>query len=198
MRQYADKGYMQPTTVSSTSDDQYVILHFKIFKSDDTSKLKIRVVLDASSKCANSRSRNDELFTGPKLQNDIQTILLRFRLHPIVFTCNIQQMYRQILIQPSDRNVQLIRWRFNTELPIQTYQLNTVTYGVFSVPFLAIRVLHKLAEDYKETFSLASEVVFNNFYVDDVQGRGESIDQCIKLKDELIALLNKAGMKLHK
>ncbi|KAG8238009.1 hypothetical protein J437_LFUL015287 [Ladona fulva] len=37
--------------------------------------------------------------------------------------------------------------RTNTNLPLGEYNLTTVTYGVASAPYLAIRTLQKLVED---------------------------------------------------
>ncbi|GFY21112.1 DUF1758 domain-containing protein [Trichonephila clavipes] len=55
--------------------------------------------------------RNDSLTTKLRvLQPDI-FILVRFRVNEIAFTADIKQMYRQILIDPGDRNLQKIVWR---------------------------------------------------------------------------------------
>lgn len=50
-------------------------------------------------------SINDILHTGPKLQNNLAVVLMRWRFFRIVFCADIEMMYRQINID--DRDVDL-------------------------------------------------------------------------------------------
>ncbi|XP_035218435.1 uncharacterized protein LOC118191710 [Stegodyphus dumicola] len=101
---------------------------------------KLRVVFDASCKTSNGKSLNSILGVGPKLQRDIFEILLNFRFPEIVFSADIEKMYRQVLVSDEDRNYQQILWRFNPNEEIRTYKLNTVTYGLAPASFLATRM----------------------------------------------------------
>lgn len=159
---------------------------------------KLRVVFDASARDSKGNSLNDTLHVGPKLQNDIGSILLRFRLHPFALTCDVKQMYRQILITDEHRPYQFIRWTFSPQEPIQTFQLNTVTYGVSSSPFLAIRSLLQLAEEGRNEYPLASKVLNHCLYVDDIVCSMSSIDKAEQLKRELTQLLGKGCFELRK
>jgi hypothetical protein len=86
---------------------------------------------------------------GPKLQNDLFDIIIRFRTHQYVFTADINKMYRQIIVADQHRKYQTILWRESPDIPIREYQLATVTYGLNCAPFLAIRCLQQLAEEEK-------------------------------------------------
>ncbi|XP_060823984.1 uncharacterized protein LOC132911379 [Bombus pascuorum] len=88
-------------------------------------------------------SLNDRLHTGPKLQEDLLDILLRFRSHQYVLTGDVEKMYRQFLVRPEDRKFQQILWR-NDKGEVDTYQLNTVTFGLSAAPYLAIRIRHRI------------------------------------------------------
>ncbi|GBL81079.1 hypothetical protein AVEN_83151-1 [Araneus ventricosus] len=44
-------------------------------------------------------------------------------------------------------------------------QLLTVTYGTACAPFLAMRTLHQLAQDYEKSFPDTAKVIRENFYV---------------------------------
>ncbi|GFS73653.1 DUF5641 domain-containing protein [Trichonephila clavipes] len=59
------------------------------------------------------------------LQLDLFTILVKFRLNEIAFSADIQQMYRQILIDQEDQNFQRIVWRESKDSPIREYKLCT-------------------------------------------------------------------------
>ncbi|GFQ71488.1 retrovirus-related Pol polyprotein from transposon 17.6 [Trichonephila clavata] len=96
--------------------------------------------------------------SGPKTQ-DLICNLLRFRFHNIAVTTDIKMMYRQVNILPEDRDFQRIFWRNSRENKIQTFLLNTVTYGTTSAPYLAIRVLKQLAFDEKVNFTKTTDIV---------------------------------------
>ncbi|XP_044751671.1 uncharacterized protein LOC123311669 [Coccinella septempunctata] len=183
--------------LASSLNDSYFIPHHCVVKPDSSST-KLRVVFDASAKVMDNPSLNDCLLTGPKLQADIVTILLRFRTHKYVFTADIRQMYRQILVDPVHRKYQRILWRFSPSDPVECYELNTVTYGVSSAPFLALRTLHKLADDEETSFSLAARILRDDVYVDDVVSGSDDLQGSINLRDDLIALLGRGGFELRK
>jgi len=90
---------------------------------------------------------NDTLLVGPTVQQDLYSVVLRFRTYQIAFTADIAKMYRQVRIHEDDRKLQRILWRSSTEEPLRTNELSTVTYGTASAPYLATRCLHQLAED---------------------------------------------------
>ncbi|XP_050309968.1 uncharacterized protein LOC126745949 [Anthonomus grandis grandis] len=171
--------------------------HHCVLKPDSIST-KLRVVWDASAKGPKGLSLNDILLPGPKLQNDLSSLLLIFRLYPIVFIADIRRMFLQILITPEHRKFQRILWRFSTKGPIREYELNTVTFGVSSSPFLAIRTLNELAEREKENFPNASRILKQNTYIDDVLGFSPSISSALDLQRELIDLLKSGGFQLAK
>ena len=56
------------------------------------------MVFDASAKSSNGVSLNDTLLVGPTIHPPLIDMLLRFRLHRIVFTADadVSKMYRAI------------------------------------------------------------------------------------------------------
>ncbi|XP_047996324.1 uncharacterized protein LOC125234163 [Leguminivora glycinivorella] len=197
MREYAETGHMslcegEPNDYASGS---YIIPHHGIFKKDSD---KIRVVFDASCASTNGVALNDCLHAGPKLQRDIAEIICRFRLHRYVFTTDIRMMFRQILIAEEDRRFQLIFWRESPDLPLRVYRLNTVTYGMKSSPYLAIRTLRQLADDEEMQFPAAAQLLRSSVYMDDILGGADSIEDAGKLKQELTDLLRSGGFEFSK
>lgn len=81
--------------------------HHAVFKNA-SSTTKIRVVFDASSKTDTGVSLNDILMVGPTLQQDLISILIKFRIWQYVLTGDVAKMYRQILIDESQRKLQRI------------------------------------------------------------------------------------------
>ena len=73
-----------------------------------------------------------------------------------------------------------------------------LTFGVTSSPFLASSVLRQVADDYKEEFPLAAEIVHSTFYVDDCLTGASSLSEALNIREQLNSLLSKSGMTLRK
>ncbi|GFV79153.1 DUF1758 domain-containing protein [Trichonephila clavipes] len=74
----------------------------------------------------------------------------------------------QILINPGHRNLQMILWKDSVDGPVQTYKLNTVTYGTTCAAYLASRTIQQLARDEGEHYPLAASVTIRDIYMDDI------------------------------
>ncbi|XP_075155891.1 uncharacterized protein LOC142229231 [Haematobia irritans] len=101
-------------------------------------------------------------------------------------------MYRKILVNPEHRSFQRVLFRRNPNESVQDYQLDTVTFGVNCAPFLAIRTLLQLADDIRETFPLACNILRNAMYVDDALVGAHSIPEAMESKEQLVSALNSA------
>jgi hypothetical protein len=108
--------------IRSISRIMHVIRH-----SNSTTKLC--VVFNASCKTRNGISLNDQLLVGPKLQQDLPAIIVRWRQWRYVYTADIAKISRQLLVEPMDADFQRILWRPTPESSLQHYRLRTVTYG---------------------------------------------------------------------
>ncbi|XP_055838041.1 uncharacterized protein LOC129906336 [Episyrphus balteatus] len=107
-------------------------------------------------------------------------------------------MYRQVLVDPNDRMLQLILWRPDRNSQLQIYQLNTVTYGSASASYLATRCLLKLAEDNEENYPLASQAIKKNFYVDDCSTGAETLEDAKSLLTDVTKILKQRNFELRK
>lgn len=96
---------------------------------------------------------------GPVVQEDLFSILLRFRQHRYVISADIKQMYRQILIREDQRKFQRILWRDQDTSEICEYQLNTITYGMSSAPYLATRALQQIAKNHIKDYPIACDTI---------------------------------------
>ncbi|XP_058448908.1 uncharacterized protein LOC131428867 [Malaya genurostris] len=175
----------------------YYLPHHPVFKEASTTT-KIRVVFDGSAKTSSGFSLYEALCVGPVVQDDLLTIILRFRTYPIALVGDIAKMYRQVLIHPDDSALQRILWRFSDQTPVQTYELLTVTYGLGPSSYLATRTLQQLTEDDGISYALAGAAIKKCFYVDDFIGGAQTIEETIRLRTELSDLLHKGGFTLRK
>lgn len=195
MADYESKGHMK--LITDPSLPKYFIPHHGVYKTHgDTSK--IRVVFDASSKTSTSCSLNSVLLSAPNVLSLLSDILTLFRLCKFVFSCDVEQMYRQIMIHPEDIPYQCILWRDNEVSEIKCYALLTVTYGVGPSAYLAISTLLRLARDEAARFPRASRALSRNTFVDDIHGGDNCLPTALRLRDELILLLSSGGFHLKK
>ncbi|XP_060665574.1 uncharacterized protein LOC132797817 [Drosophila nasuta] len=125
------------------------------------------------------------------------TKILRWRYYRYVFNADITKMYRQILMDSKHTPFQRILFRTSDGV-IRDFELNTVTFGVNCAPFLALRVLQQLADDIRLEYPLASRVISNNMYVDDVLAGTHTREEAIRTITEVCAALDSAGFPLRK
>ncbi|UYV73851.1 hypothetical protein LAZ67_11001138, partial [Cordylochernes scorpioides] len=199
MEEYEGLGHMTQLTEIPVGDQTghcYLPHHAVLGGQPD--RRKFRVVFDASAKTKNGFSFNDRLYIGAKLQRDILSILMNCRKHRIFIMSDIEKMYRQILVRPSDAERQRIIWRRRSQDKLIAYRLNTVTYGTAAAPFLAMRTLLKLVEDEGAKYPRASRAIKEDIYVDDIITGADDLRDGMALRDELIELLRCGGFTLKK
>lgn len=163
--------------------------HFPVTKMNRETT-KIRIVFDAAAR-HNNICLNDAIHQGPKLQNDLFDVLLRFRKEPIGIICDIEEMYMRVGIRSIDRPYH--RFIMNSREPT-CYQFNSLVFGVNASPFLAQFVSRKNAEIYKNEFPRASEVVMKSTYMDDSMDSVATPEEGIELYHQLSELWSKANM----
>ncbi|XP_011858572.1 PREDICTED: uncharacterized protein LOC105556109 [Vollenhovia emeryi] len=196
MRDYESAGHMSLVDGGPAEPVGNLLPHHGVCRGPE-GYVKLRVVFDASCETSSGKSLNDILMVGPAIQQELVSIVARFRQHPYVLTADISQMYRQILLRTEDRRWQRILWRERSEEPARVYELNTVTYGTAAASFLAIRCLHQLADE-NQARAGASIVLKRDFYVDDMLTGAATIGELRQIKREIISILSSAGMRLHK
>ncbi|XP_069363471.1 uncharacterized protein [Maniola hyperantus] len=179
LHEYDSLGHM--TRVSTYGTPHYFMPHHGVFRENHSST-RLRVVYDAGAVSSSGISYNDLQLVGPPIQGDLISIILRFRQHRYVACADIEKMYRQCLIDETQRDLQLILWRDEPTQPLGVYRLNTVTYGTASAPFLSCRCLKQLAIE--TTNSEVSRIINEDFYVDDMITGSDDKEVLIKLCEE--------------
>lgn len=167
IQEYIDLGHMSKVGDSLNFEKGYFMCHHGVYR-EDAITTNLRVVFDASLPSDTGYSLNNIQMVGPSIQEDLFSILIRFRQHLIVVAADCTKMYRSVIISPDDRYLQRILWRFSPDDPLQVYELNTVTYGTAAASFLAIRCLFQLAADIEKENPEIAMVIKNDFYVDDM------------------------------
>lgn len=197
INEYLELGHMTAISESFEPNSSYYLPHHSVIKESSTTT-KMRVVFDASAKSTSGKSLNDILHVGPSIQQDLASIMLRWRKHKIIISADIEKMFRQIIIDHKDTQYQRIIWRESPLESLKCYELKTVTFGMASASYLAIRSLSQLAIESKDNFQLASKTILRDFYVDDLFTGADSVKEAIVLQRELTSILRGGGFELRK
>lgn len=200
INEYLDLGHGSIVDINQFDFDKdplYFLPHHPVIRMDKITN-KCRTVFDGSMKTNKKISLNDLLLNGPVVQRELFDILILARVDKYIFVTDIRHMFRAINMNEKYRSLQNILWRDSPNKNVQCIQLNTVTYGLKSSTYLATRCLAELAERYREQFPVASFILHNQTYVDDVLATAPSIELLLEAKEQLCELLKMGGFQLHK
>ena len=171
-----------------------------VVKESKTSS-KVRIVYNGSSKASkNLPSLNDCLLKGPSSNPLIIELLLRLRLNPAAFVCNIQKAFLQISLKENERNVLHCLWvddTFTNNLSILIYRFCWVIFGLTSSPFLLNATLREHFKQYLESepeYDVIHSLMISLF-VDDFIGDGDDVYNKFT---KLAGILTEASFCIHK
>ena len=161
---------------------------------------KIRVVFDCSA-LYEGTSLNQKLLQGPDLTNNLLGVLCRFRNEPIAFSCDVEGMFNQFLVNKKDRDLLRFLWfeEGNIEARPMEYRMKVHIFGAASSPGCANFAFKQAAGDGEAEFgSETAEFVRRDFYVDDGLKSMKNPEEAIALIENSQKLCTKAGLRLHK
>ena len=160
---------------------------------------KVRMVFDAASNFENI-SLNDQLVHGPDLMNSLVGVLIRFRQNPPALIADIEAMFHQVKVQPSDCDALRFLWwdSEDEDLPVE-YKMLVHIFEAKSPPCCANKALLQTVDDNEEKYGKeVTDTVRRNFYV------GDLLKSCVTTKDatemalKLIYLLAEGDFRLTK
>ena len=133
---YLKKGYLRKIDPAKELPGAWYLPHFPIVRMDK-STTKVRIVFDCSAK-HDGMSLNDVIHAGPKLQQGLFNVLMRFRRNPVAVACDIKEMYPQIEIPMEDRPYFRMLWRdLDPGREPEEYEFSRFVFGKNSAPMEA-------------------------------------------------------------
>ncbi|XP_072398107.1 uncharacterized protein [Diabrotica undecimpunctata] len=197
IQEYLNLGHMKKVENLDTANVSYYMPHRAVIRQDSLTS-KIRVVFDASCPSSSGYSLNNLQYVGPTLQDELFSILLRFRQYKYVFSADIAKMYRQVLVIPDQRSLQRILYRENSNDPINVYELKTVTYGTAAASYLVIRCLFQLAAENESKNPKLANIIRSDFYVDDLLSGADSVEEAACICKGVSNILKQGCFELRK
>ena len=190
VNQYIDDGHARPIVKEDSKADKIRYLpHLAVFREDRTTT-KCRVVFDSSAKTVDGVSLNSCLLKGPKLQPDLEHVMIRFRCHRVGLMADIKKMFLQIKLKREDQNSHRFLWRdFRSDKTSDVYCMTRITFGYTPSLFLSIATAQKHVREHEEDYPVATKEVKENMYVDDILTGAPDDDCAVQLKHDLCNLL---------
>ncbi|XP_068214422.1 uncharacterized protein [Palaemon carinicauda] len=172
----------------------FYLPHHAVYKTDSSST-PVRIVFDAAASYQGI-SLNDLLAKGPDVINNLLGILLRFREGKIGVVGDIKKMYNTVKLSEEDMHTHRFLWRnFELERDPSHYKLKTVTFGDKPSGSIAMMALRKTAE-INNCFPLASKMIVEDSYVDDIISSVNSKDCAMKRIKEVEEVLRLGGFQI--
>lgn len=156
---------------------------------------KPRLVFNASKRFQ-KRCLNEELHLKPDLITPLQSVLTRFREHPVAVSMDVVKMFLQVGVQEPDQDaLRFIYRRPGSSGPPVTYRMMVQIFGAASSMTACIYALQQTARDNPEYYDV-SEKLSACFYVDNYLDSYATEEEAIYGCTSLIGLLRKGGFEL--
>ena len=155
---------------------------------------------DASAKSTGC-SLNECLHVGPKFEQRILDILLRFCTYPVALAADIEKAFLMVSISEEDRDALRFLWVDDvaSDPPkVRVLRFTRVVFGVSSSPFLLNATLQHHLNLYSNTHPELVEQLSKSTYVDDVICGARDTESAYQLYRESKAVLEEGGFNLRK
>ena len=191
------KEYIEPVPPHEIDNPPHQTWYLPIFPVGNKNKAP-RLVYDASAKY-HGISLNDALLQGPDLNNQLRSVLLRFREQPIAFAADIEAMFNNYAVPSDQTDLQRFFWYKNNDptKDLVPYRSTRHIFGCVSSPAVSTCGL-KYCADQLPDGDEAKDYLDKNFYVDDGLHSTSSAVSAIEVLTKTMSLLKTYNMKLHK
>lgn len=197
IREYKDKGYISLVDGPKLQESKtWYLPHFAVFNPNKPGKF--RLVFDAASK-VKGVSLNSQLLTGVDRLLRIDEVLVNFRLHDVILTGDVNEMFHRVMVRKEDQASQQFLWRdgeFSREP--DRYQMNVLIFGASSSPTTAIFVMNKNADRFCSRYPRAVKAIKGETYMDDVLTGGSNEEEVIKLRKDISFICEEGGFTVAK
>ena len=194
-----NKGYVievpDAHKVENRSDKEWYLPHHPVLKPNKPGN--VRRVLNGTAKF-HGASLNKSLLTGLELLQNLIYVLLHFRQHPYAVSDDIEGLFPQVGVLPSDQPSLRFLWREDPTTNVVVFQYTRLIFGAEDSPTCANYALQRTARDNAKFSPEATKAVLGNFYMDDCLDSVESPERTINRSKELVHLLHLVGFKLTK
>ena len=173
----------------------HYISHHEVLRPESKST-PVRIVFNSSAVFQGPKL-NEYWMKGPDLLNDLFGVVHRSRENQVAFIGDISKMYHRIRIPEMDQHVHRFLWRnLQTHREPDVYVKTVLTFGDKPAPTMAQIALRKTAEEAKEAFPRAAQVIQDNTYMDDICNSVPTKEEARDLTRDIDSVLETGGFKV--
>ncbi|XP_071956947.1 uncharacterized protein [Antedon mediterranea] len=173
----------------------HYLSHHPVLKPDSEST-PLRIVFNSSASYK-GHVLNEYVAKGPDLNNNLISLLLRFRRERVALVGDIRKMYHSVGMAEMDQHCHRFLWRdMQIERSPVVYCVTAVNFGDKPSATIAICALRKTAEMVKEKFPEAASTILHNVYMDDILDNLESTEEALKRASQIDELLKKGNFTI--
>ena len=133
---------------------------------------------------------------GPVVQDDLFSIITRFRFSKVALSADIEKMYRQVGLKEGHKDFHRLLWRNTSHDPLKHLRITRIVFGVSSSAHLSTRCLTETANrTQKPHVALALR---HAIYDDDFLGGANSLEEAQQLIQDLRDELSNYDFPLRK
>lgn len=193
-----DVEELDPSAILDTSKNKFY-LPMVIVIEPERETSQVRPTFDGSSTDSRGVSLNDILHSGPKLQNDLSGIILRFRLRRVTLSGDISRMFLSVSLLEKYRDFCRFLWRdLQSDKPIRVFRFTKTPFGLKDSPSKALMVTHHHLDTVNEKYPKESKDFKKNSYVDDYLGSYSNEEEAKKMYKASVEMLASGNMTIRK
>ncbi|XP_057366956.1 uncharacterized protein LOC130687815 [Daphnia carinata] len=156
---------------------------------------KCRVVFDLRAK-SQGVCLTDYLLKGPDFLTSLIGVLLRFRQFAVPVVADVEKMFHQVRVRPSDGPAFRFIWRTpGCRDPPDVYQMDVHLFGAASSPAVCSNALRQAVRDGENADDLMTQVT-RHFYVDNWLVSFRSVPEALSMSHRLTKVLKAGGFPL--
>ena len=171
MQEQLQQGIIEK--VDKTQQNAGRIVHYlshHVVIRQDKQTTKLRIVYDASAR-GDGPSLNDCLHSGPKFDQSILDIALRFRAYKVAIAADLEMAFLMVSVCKEDRDALRFLWVDDVQktppVPVMM-QFTCVVFGVSASPFLFNTTINHHLNKYLNRYPDLMNTLLWSIYVDSV------------------------------
>jgi hypothetical protein len=123
IKKWEKSGYIERVVDPNTTRlNLWYWAHFLVIKSEEETT-KIRPVFDGAAKFRGI-CINDYIMTGPSVMNELVAVVYRFQQYDYAMTGNVEEMFLQVRVPPSEKDYLRFLWYENNAVVIYRYRVH--------------------------------------------------------------------------
>ncbi|XP_065061333.1 uncharacterized protein LOC135688421 [Rhopilema esculentum] len=177
----------------------HFLCHFGVVRNERQTT-KLCIVFDGSARFSTSLSLNDRLDSGVNHMPLLFNTIIRFMMHPVVLTADIEKAFLQVQIKESDRNVLRFQWfdDIESENPsIVQYRYCRLVFGLTCSPSVLGETIKLHVSQFESQYPQTVKHL-RNLYCDDFLCGATSTEEALMIYKQAKEIMASGGFNLRK